>query len=402
MIRFNIVSASDLADPNGVSKFIHNFITNIDSSDVSLSRVYARYKKRVISVEPSEYKDLIDKVEDAGHNSRKEKIKVNNKIKSFILGNSLFSLLYLFYAIIWDILKISVSIKRKFESGKDVYVFQDFITLSFSSLINSKTKNILVLHCSDEPLSQYYINSPGLKSFIGTRFLNWLFQNSVRHSEYVVTLGEDIAKKLNVKFNTNKFISIPNGVPKVQCCFSDKSLFKDSAILKICSVGSVTKRKGHDILIKALVILSNEGYKNIECDIFGPGNADFIHKLDDLVRVNKLNVSFKGSVVEPLSREHFDLFILPSRNEGLPLSIIEAASIALPIISTDVGSIKEVFGSSLIYVLPEPKSVASAISSIMQDNEILNDYSLKVSTLYEETLSFKIMQDKYITLIKKV
>ena len=38
----------------------------------------------------------------------------------------------------------------------------------------------------------------------------------------------------------------------------------------------------------------------------------------------------------------------------------------------------------------------------MQDNEILNDYSLKVSTLYEETLSFKIMQDKYITLIKKV
>ena len=82
MIRFNIVSASDLADPNGVSKFIHNFITNIDSSDVSLSRVYARYKKRVISVEPSEYKDLIDKVEDAGHNSRKEKIKVNNKIKS--------------------------------------------------------------------------------------------------------------------------------------------------------------------------------------------------------------------------------------------------------------------------------------------------------------------------------
>lgn len=68
-----------------------------------------------------------------------------------------------------------------------------------------------------------------------------------------------------------------------------------------------------------------------------------------------------------------DLFVLSSRSEGLPLSILEAMAAALPVIASSVGGIPEIVveGETGFLVPPgDPQSLAGAIESLLDDSDL--------------------------------
>lgn len=68
-----------------------------------------------------------------------------------------------------------------------------------------------------------------------------------------------------------------------------------------------------------------------------------------------------------------DAYIMPSYYEGVPISILEAESYGLPIISTRVGGIPEIVEDTVNGVLVAPgdkDAIYSAISMLMQDNNL--------------------------------
>ncbi len=68
-----------------------------------------------------------------------------------------------------------------------------------------------------------------------------------------------------------------------------------------------------------------------------------------------------------------DVFVLPSRNEGFPLSIVEAMLAARPVVATDVGSVREAVldGVSGFVVPPDDvDALRSALRRLLDDAEL--------------------------------
>ena len=131
----------------------------------------------------------------------------------------------------------------------------------------------------------------------------------------------------------------PNGIDFES--YADR-LQRDPNILNLVTAGRLTEAKNHVFLIELIGALKEEGVI-VKLDIYGEGHLKSV--LDNLIAENNLvsDVFLKG-YCESLSTvlPKYDAFILPSLWEGLPIVILEAIATGLPIVSTDVGSIKNI------------------------------------------------------------
>jgi glycosyltransferase involved in cell wall biosynthesis len=71
-----------------------------------------------------------------------------------------------------------------------------------------------------------------------------------------------------------------------------------------------------------------------------------------------------------------DLFILPSRQEGLPRSVIEAMSRGLPVIATDIGGIPELLHRDALVRPDDPQALSDKIYEFITNTELLRRMSV--------------------------
>ena len=119
-------------------------------------------------------------------------------------------------------------------------------------------------------------------------------------------------------------------------------------------LGEIGQRKGVFDIIRAIAQHKDEAEGKIELRIGGNRNEE---KLISAIKENGLEetVIFEGWVSGEKKLRLLnwaDVYILPSFNEGLPISILEAMSYGHPVISTPVGGIPEVVDGNGILVTP--------------------------------------------------
>ena len=110
--------------------------------------------------------------------------------------------------------------------------------------------------------------------------------------------------------------------------------------------------KGQQFVIEALGMLKKQGYSNFEYQILGAGDNTYLkgiaakYGIQDQV---KFLGSFPHEKVFAWLKEELDVYIQPSLQEGLPRSVIEAMSVALPCIGSDVAGIPELLDSEWVF-----------------------------------------------------
>jgi glycosyltransferase involved in cell wall biosynthesis len=160
---------------------------------------------------------------------------------------------------------------------------------------------------------------------------------------------------------------------------------------KLIMVGSLNHLyKGPDILLQALARCRRNGLK-ARLTLVGGGQCRPALEtqrrrlgIDEHV-VFRGQLAFGGDVRGELDRA--DLFVLPSRQEGLPRALLEAMARGLPAVGSTVGGIPELLAADALVPPGEPVSLARKIEQICRDGarlEAMSRRNLATAREYEE------------------
>lgn len=129
------------------------------------------------------------------------------------------------------------------------------------------------------------------------------------------------------------------------------------------TMGAVDVRyKGQEYIIQAIAELNKKGH-NFEYCIVGGGDETRLHSI-----ANKLGVTDKVVFKSSVSHEkvfdyldNIDIYVQPSKTEGLPRALIEAMSRGCPCIGSNAGGIPELLDKAYIFKKGSVKEIVNAL-----------------------------------------
>jgi glycosyltransferase involved in cell wall biosynthesis len=148
--------------------------------------------------------------------------------------------------------------------------------------------------------------------------------------------------------------------------------------LIVGSVGRLDEQKGYEYLIRAAQVV-RKAHPEVLFVVAGDGPQrdelqDLIDSLDLRAHFRLLGFRSDAEVVTSA----FDLYVCPSLWEGLPLTVLDAMALEVPVISTAVGGIREAINDGESGWLVEPESAQALARSILYASSISNETRRKL------------------------
>ena len=210
------------------------------------------------------------------------------------------------------------------------------------------------------------------------------------HDEYNLRLAKDYGHIVDVFICHNAFIKdqllllypnrkndihfLPHGV-EVPQFFRKKT--SDIAPLRLLFLGRLTKSKGIFDLPVIAEILREKGVSvKWTCIGSGPEELDFKSCWNNLDLVEFISPKTNEEVLK-IAAQH-DVFVLPTKFEGTPVSLLETMSVGLvPIITSLNGGIQEIVSTDIGYALPidNNEAFANAIIELHENRDKLETLS---------------------------
>lgn len=281
-------------------------------------------------------------------------------------------------------------------------------------------KNITLIHTHNQ--------GPLLYTYLGTL---WSYKPAIVHTEHInmtqetsysprhvlynkliyhcldgfISIAKHLTDEFTVKYNLSsaKVATIHNSIdlsPIPESCeeYLCNELGLDPGDFLLGNISALRPQKDHATLIKAMEIVVQK-YSNTHLVIVGEGELE--SELKRLVHTLNLerNISFLGyrSDIKNLLLQ-FDLFVLPSLYEGLPLCILEAMEAGRPIVATNVEGTNELVRhgqTGLLTPAKDQTAMANAICSMISDRKTAAAMGKNARTLVEEEYDFDRMIKKY-------
>jgi len=251
-----------------------------------------------------------------------------------------------------------------------------------------------------------------LKSiWLRTWFIRPWYKNIYRRADRIQSIS-NFLKERAIKYGyKGKIELVPNGVDAIN--FNNNSTAEERASLRnkiglksddkvLISASRLVKKNGLDILIKSIKDL------NVKVIILGTGKQE--SKLKALAQELGLRdkVLFLGHVGHknlPCYLKASDIFIRPSRSEGLGTAFLEAMSVGLPIIATRVGGIPDFLiekETGLFCELNNPRDLREKIELLLKDKELREKLIINGRNLVLENYNWESISQKINRILKNI
>ena len=279
----------------------------------------------------------------------------------------------------------------------------------FFKLTHPKVKFLLTLQEGDTT------DYPKKRAGFIWLFVGFLFRKIFTKADCVQAISNYLANWAKSMGKNNCVEIIPNGID-LNNLKSKISNLKNREGKIIITTSRLVPKNGIDILIEAVSILKKEGLSgNIQCQILGSGPEE--EKLKELARVLGLSneVVFLGHIDPEVVYAYLfnaDIFVRPSRSEGLGSSFLEAMGAGLPIIGTPVGGIPDFLkdpsevgednATGLFVKANDPKDLADKIRNLINDENLARKIAWNGKKLATEEYSWDNIADRMCLILKRL
>jgi len=248
----------------------------------------------------------------------------------------------------------------------------------FFKLWRPKVKYLLTLQEGDT------LDYPEKRMGLAKIFIGGLFRKIFTKADYIQAISNylaDWARNMDAKASIE---IVPNGISVEKFIKSKvyKARLPDGQVKNkeekiIITTSRLVYKNGVDVLIRAISNLKSQ-ISNFELLILGSGPEE--KKLKNLAKELKIDdiVQFFGHIEQEKVYDYLaeaDIFVRPSRTEGLGSSFLEAMGAGLPVVGTPVGGIPDFLKNGetgLFCKVDDPKDLAEKIKKLITDETLAN------------------------------
>jgi glycosyltransferase involved in cell wall biosynthesis len=169
------------------------------------------------------------------------------------------------------------------------------------------------------------------------RLMRLLYAAAYRRADRVICqtsrMAEELRRELGVNNARLVVLANPVDVRAIRAYASLTINVQRGSIPRLLAVARLAPEKGIDLLLEAFASVHPK-FPRVQLEIAGSGPCEPALEAQCKILGIKDRVKFLGSV--PFPAEHFpnaSVFVLPSRHEGLPNALLEAAAAGLPIVA---------------------------------------------------------------------
>lgn len=227
------------------------------------------------------------------------------------------------------------------------------------------------------------------------RFMWWLMTAAIRflmhrNSVVLVQNEDDRAKLASMGIAPSRIVLIPGSGVDVETL---TPLPEPAGPPAMAFVGRLLAYKGIRVAVEAQTLLHGRG-SDVQLVVAGapdPANPDSLPEDEAQSWSKRPGVTWLGhvrSISEVWSRAH--IAVLPSRHEGIPKSLLEAAACGRPMVATDVPGCRDIVRhgeTGLLVPVDDPSALAAAVDTLAKSSDLRARYGAAARRLAVERFS---------------
>ena len=270
---------------------------------------------------------------------------------------------------------------------------------------------VVRLACRGNSNIKVFYTAHGFHFYKGAPLKNWLIYYPIekwlsRYTDLLITLNKEDFYRAS-KFKTKNTRYIPGvGIDIKEIAeleIDKKNKRKELGIpldsFVVLSVGELNDNKNHQVVIKALSLLD---IPNVHYVICGQGNnIEYLINLSKELNVdNRMHfLGYRNDIIEICKIS--DVFVFPSKREGLPVSIMEAMANKLPVVCSNIRGNSDLIENQKGGYLVEPKNVegfSKYIKRLTEDSKLrveMGEFNYKKIEVYSIDNVLYQMEDIY-------